>query len=195
MGSKRCADLSSSPFLRSAGTRHPSSVSSHGRSFTTILMIITGPDVLIEESFLDVYCDLLCGGWQTPSERASLQRALIMHSDAVASSFRAASSCRWASTRDARSSSSKTVHGRALRGRPCTRVQLGNGAFTTVALDLTNLRVRSTTSHCKRPLHRSPVVVHHPSPPPHPTRTTLAKAAPSYSSRSSSLTSIDNNSP
>ncbi|KAL1658464.1 hypothetical protein GGF50DRAFT_120835 [Schizophyllum commune] len=29
---------------------------------------VLGPDVLIEESFLDVYCDLLCGGWQTPSE-------------------------------------------------------------------------------------------------------------------------------
>ncbi|KAI5822428.1 hypothetical protein K523DRAFT_335222, partial [Schizophyllum commune Tattone D] len=33
---------------------------------------VLGPDVLTEESFLDVYCDLLCGGWQTPSERSTL---------------------------------------------------------------------------------------------------------------------------
>ncbi|KAL1744757.1 hypothetical protein HDZ31DRAFT_63819 [Schizophyllum fasciatum] len=29
---------------------------------------VLGPDVLIEEAFLDVYCDLLCGGWQAPAE-------------------------------------------------------------------------------------------------------------------------------
>ncbi|KAL1750014.1 hypothetical protein FB107DRAFT_252424 [Schizophyllum commune] len=32
---------------------------------------VLGPDVLIEESFLDVYCDLLCGVWQIPSEPSS----------------------------------------------------------------------------------------------------------------------------